>query len=304
MKSLKLGLFLMVCPLVFGQVSPGPIDSDKAPPEIDQALRARVNQFYSANVSGKWRDAFQVVADDMQDTFLAWPKDEFKSCEIHQITYVDNFTRANVMEICHGEYRWHASRIPSTVPLTSAWKIIDGQWFWYYVKPTEVVTPWGIARITPETMGEVPANKVSANIAAVTKDPFSMAHEILSMVKVDKDAVQLRSYETSKDEVHVKNSMPGQISLRIDPLPVPGLKITPGKTELGANEETTVVFLYDLEDASVLCGECAKRIRSTMTVQLHIEPTGQIFPITITFAIPPEMEKQLPKELQHPDKKQ
>ena len=92
------------------------------------------------------------------------------------------------------------------------------------------------------------------------------------------------------------NEMPGQVSLRLDPIAFPGLKITPGKTVLQANEQTTIVFEYRLDDASIECGECAKRVHSTLTAQLHIQPTGQLFPIAVTFGIPPELEKQIPKQ--------
>lgn len=113
---------------------------------------------------------------------------------------------------------------------------------------------------------------------------------------MDKNTIKLRGYETSKDELHVINEMPGQITLSIDPIAFPGLKITPGKTELQANEQTTIVFEYRLDDATIECGDCAKRVKSTLTAQLHVQPTGQIFPITVIFGIPPELEKQIPKQ--------
>jgi hypothetical protein len=131
---------------------------------------------------------------------------------------------------------------------------------------------------------------------AIPANPMEAARGILSKVRIDKSAIKLRGYETSKDELHVFNEMPGQISLSIDPIPFPGLKITPGKTVLQANEQTTIVFEYRLDDASIECGDCAKRVKSTLTAQVHIQPTGQLFPITVTFGIPPELEKQIPKQ--------
>ena len=146
MKFLKFCLLPLWCLVAFSQ--------DNRPaecaPEVDQALRARVTQFYSANISGKWRDAFQVVADDMQNEYLAASKDTYDRCETVKITYSDNFTKATVRENCHGEYRWHNSHIPATIPLTSTWKVVDGQWFWYYLKPTELMTPWGLSTISSE----------------------------------------------------------------------------------------------------------------------------------------------------------
>ena len=171
----------------------------------------------------------------------------------------------------------------TSFPLTTHWKIIDGQWFWYYVRPTLVPSPFsptGFVAVPPEP----PKDPVAKTLPVIPANPMDAARGILAKVRVDKTAINLRGYETSKDELHLINEMPGQISLSIDPIPFPGLKITPGKTELQAHEQTTIVFEYRLDDAAIECGECAKRVKSTMTAQVHIQPTGQLFPITILFS--------------------
>ncbi len=294
MKLLRLCPFLIACVL-----APGQDNSDlfeKAPAPIDDALRARVNQFYSAYTSGKFREAYPLVAEDSQDAFLASSKDIMKSCEILRIRYADNFTSADVVEGCKGEWVYHGVKTPTSFPLTSHWKIIDGQWFWHYVKPSMIPSPF-----SPTGFIAVPTDAPAADAAAKSRpaipaNPMEAARGILSKVRIDKTTVKLRGYETSKDELHVINEMPGEISLSLDPIPFPGLKITPGKMRLQANEQTTIVFEYRLDDASIECGECAKRVKSTLTAQLHIQPTGQLFPISITFGIPPELERQIPKQ--------
>lgn len=295
MKLLRLCPFLIACVLAPGQDNPDLFE--KAPAPIDDALRARVNQFYSAYTSGKFREAYPLVAEDSQDAFLAASKDIMKSCEILRIKYSDNFTSADVVEGCKGEWVYHGVKTPTSFPLTSHWKIIDGQWFWYYVKPSMVPSPFsptGFIAVPTDT--PTAADAAAKSRPAIPANPMEAARGILSKVRVDKTTVKLRGYETSKDELHVINEMPGEISLSIDPIPFPGLKITPGKTRLQANEQTTVVFEYRLDDASIECGECAKRVKSTLTAQFRIQPTGQLFPISITFGIPPELEKQIPKQ--------
>ena len=108
------------------------------------------------------------------------------------------------------------------------------------------------------------------------KDIPGAAQAILAKVTVDKLSVRLRSYETSQDVVHVRNDMPGQVRLKLDKPDLAGLTVTVGKTELKAHEETTVVFDWRLDDAT-------KKINVRTTVQLHIEPTSQVFPISIAF---------------------
>jgi hypothetical protein len=293
MKLLRLCPFLIACVLASGQDNSDLFD--KAPPPIDEALRARVTQFYHAYTTGKFREAYPLVAEDSQDAFLGASKDVMKSCEILRIKYSENFTIADVVEGCKGEWVYHGVKTPTSFPLTSHWKIMDGQWFWYYIKPTMMPSPFsptGFIAVPPDP----PADTAKKTLPAMPANPVEAARGILSKVRVDKTAIKLRGYETSKDELRVINEMPGQVSLSIDPIAFPGLKITPGKTELQANEQTTIVFEYRLDDATIECGECAKRVKSTLTAQLHIQPTGQLFPITVTFGIPPELEKQIPKQ--------
>lgn len=302
MKFSKLCLLPLSFCLAFGQDAAAP--SENAPPEVDQALRARVTQFYSANISGKWRDAFQVVADDMQNEYLAASKDTYDKCETVKITYSDSFTKAAVRENCHGEYRWHNTHIPATIPLTSTWKVVDGQWFWYWTKPTEVMTPWGLSKITPDGPRPPGSPSVNANVEAVLKDPAAMAKAILSQIKVDKKEINLRGYETSRDELHISNTMPGTISVRINCPPLPGFSVKQANPDIGPNETSAIIFEYDAEEAKRLCGECSKLPKPRLIANIRIEPTAQVFSVKITFAIPPELEKQLPKELRPPAPKQ
>lgn len=298
MRLLSFCLLLLPVSVAFCQE---PADSSEPPPPaVDQALRARANQFYSAYVSGKWRDAFAVVADDMQDTYLEASKDTFSHCELVKITYAESFTKATVHENCLGEYRWHNSHIPVTVPLTSTWKVVDGQWYWYYIKPTEVMTPWGVSIGGPETPKTPGAAAIEAKVESVLKDPAALARAILSQVKVDKSEIHLLGYQTSKDVLNITNTLPGVISVDVNcPLP-PGFHITPTKTEIGPNQTAAIAFVFDSDDAKKQCGECARLAKPKLTAWIRISPTSQSFPVKITFAIPPELEKQLPKELRAP----
>ena len=291
MKFLKLSTLLpLSCLLALGQDAAN--TTETVSPEVDQALRARVAQFYSANITGKWRDAFQVVADDMQDAYLAAGKDTYDKCETIKITYIDNFTKASVRENCHGEYRWHNSHIPATIPLTSTWKLVDGQWWWYWTKPTEVMTPFGLSKVTPEAPRAPGSSTVDAKIETVLRDPAAMAKNILGLIKVDKKEIRLSGYETSRDELHISNTMPGTISVRINCPPLPGFHVKQSSTDIGPKETSTIVFEYDAEEAKKICGECSKLPKPRLTAGIRIEPTAQYFAVKITFGIPPSSKSK------------
>jgi len=299
MKSWMLSLFVLPLCMVFGQDAP---PNDQPPAGVDQALRARVTQFYTANITGKWRDAFAVVADDMQDMYLAASKDRYDRCDTMKITYSDNYTKATVHENCHGEYRWHNSHLPATIPLTSTWRVQDGQWYWYYVQPTEVMTPWGLSKVTPDAPAK--SGEIDAKVQSVLKDPTAMAKTILSQVKVDKKEISLSGYAASKDELHVINTMPGTVSIDVSCPPLPGFHIKQDKPDVGPNETSAIHFVYDPDEAKQQCGDCYKLAKPRLTAYVSVLPTMQRFPIKITFAIPPELEKKIPKELRQPPPQQ
>ncbi len=275
-------LFLLSGCAAFGQNQADTFD--KAPPAIDDALRARVGKFYGAFIAGKFKEAYMLVADDSQDKFFELSKDEYKSFEIVKINYSDNFTKATVVSAIKSDWRWHGAVTLTTFPLTSNWEVIDGEWYWHYVKPTMVANPFSPTGVVP-----VPADSGTEKAPAVPKDFVGAARGILAKVSVDKESVLLHSPETSQDVVHVRNDMPGEISLKVDQPRFPGLKITLGKPHLMAHEETTVLFEWRLDDPAIRCLECAKKTNNHIAVQLHVIPTGQVFPIGISILNAPAL---------------
>ena len=65
----------------------GPADLfQKAPPEMDQALRERVAAFLQAHVDGKFRLADQYVADESKDAFFEAHKRRYRDFEIVKVS--------------------------------------------------------------------------------------------------------------------------------------------------------------------------------------------------------------------------
>jgi hypothetical protein len=282
MKTLSLSCLLLVFGLAAFSQAPADL-FDKAPPPIDEALRARVNQFYQAQMNGKFRDAYALVAEDSEDAFLQADKDKYQACETLKIKYSDEFTKAAVLESCKSYWKWHGQVTLTTIPITTTWKVENGQWCWYYVKPKFVPSPFSPTGFVP-----VPDEESQKNSSRVPADIKGAALGILAKVKVDKQTIHLHGDESSQDIVHVRNEMPGSVSLNLDQLAVPGLKVTLGKSQLQANEETTVVFDYRLDDPGIACVDCAKKITGTPTVQLNVSPTGQHLLLKIVFDHSPQ----------------
>ena len=278
MRTLSLAVFAGFFSLALAQI---PSDVfDKAPPAIDDALRTRVEAFYQAHVDGKFRAADQYVAEDSKDAFFAAEKTKYKGFQVSKITYSDNFTKANVVTNCKTDMFFHGSKYPVTMPTVTHWKIDQGQWFWSYVSPDEMDTPFGTMKGGPPEDSEK-----AAVVAMIPKDFNAAAKEILSKVTVDRSEITLDQDRTSSREVHLKNGLLGPIKVSTDPTGIPGLTVRPAKPEVGPGEEVAVIIEFNFEDPSINCRDCLVHpgVRPPATVNIHVQPTQQEFPIRIVF---------------------
>jgi hypothetical protein len=271
------------CSAVFAQSTPTDV-FQKAPPHIDEALRARVSAFLQAHVDGKYRIANELVADDSKDAYFAMEKRRFLSFEILRIDYTDNFTKATVVAMV--EVNWRPSpRFPNTrmkPPYKMLWKAEpDGQWYWYTENTGEWETPFGKMKV-PGTGGE--QNDPAATVIEQLRNMDGKA--ILNQVKANKTDVALRCYEASTDTVEVTNNMQGAVSLRVEGTPVVGLEIKLDRDELKAGETARVTFAYTPP---------TKESKPPAVAVIRVDPIGHALRFNVNFAIPPEVEKQLQK---------
>lgn len=289
MKTLSVFVFLALFQPVFAQdAAPSP---SQPPKDVDDALRARVTQFYQNYITGKFSDAYAMVAPEAQNAFIESGKAEYQECRTTKVEYGDNFTTAQVSEVCKGEWHWHGHTSPSDIPVASNWKILNGQWVWYWVKPRTVPNPFapnGVTVLPPDY-------DPNATAKSIPKDLHAVAQNILHKVNVDKMSVSLRADSQSKDEVHVRNDMPGAVHLALAPSPVAGMTATASKVDLKANETAVITVSYAPDDKSIVCGECASRIRRAW-VQLTVEPTEQVFQIEVNFTNQKTEQFPLPKQ--------
>jgi hypothetical protein len=246
--------------------------SGKAPPEVDAALRARIKQFYQAHVDAKFRLADQVVAEESKDMFFASPKSKIEGFEISKITYSENFTKAEAVVATRTLWVHRGESLPVTLPNTSYWKLMDGQWFWHLSVTTEAMTPFG--RMVYNS-GVEPTSAVPAALP----DPRVLAQQILSAVKADKDAIQLSSDRPATAAVSIHNGVGGPVTLKVEfDNGFPGLSATFDKTEVPGGGDAVVTFT---------CKPVDERPKPAVTARIHVQPTGQVIPIKISFTTPP-----------------
>jgi hypothetical protein len=253
---------------------------DKAPPEVDQALRARIAKFFQAHVDKKFRQAEEVIAEDSKDFFYNMEKTHYFGFDIVRINYSENFTKATV--VTGVEMEWRSPRVGVMrvkPPLTSLWKLENGSWYWYVVPQKDWDTPWGRMKPGPDP----DQSKVMALFKGVNRE------DVLRQVAIDVTQIRLKGYEASEGRATIRNAMPGDIQLRLTVPKVPGLEVSVDKTVLKSDESATI---------SVRFNPATKEPKPASEIRVDVDPTGQVFRIGLVFDIQEEIQKLLPKELQ------
>jgi hypothetical protein len=252
---------------------------EKAPPQIEEPLRANVAKFFQAHVDGKFRQAEEVIAEDSKDAFYNMEKRGYFGFEIIKIKYSEDYTKATVVTTLDME--WRSPRIGVMrvkPPLSSLWRLENGKWVWYVVASKDWETPWGKMQPGPDQQKSIMTAFQGVNV-----------NDVLKQVAIDRTEIRLRGYEASQGQAAIENNMPGQVRLRLDAPTYQGLQVTLDKTELVAGQTARVLVKFTPETTDP---------KPTTRVSIHVEPTGRVFHLDIVFDVQPELRKLLPKELQ------
>lgn len=172
----------------------------KAPAAVDEALRKRVSEFYQHHVTGTTRKAMSLVAEESQDAFFNQAKSRVRSFEINEVRWSKEFQDARVLTLCEREILVPPSG-PQMIkmPVESAWKLVDGNWFWYVPAASGCKdTPFGCVPQTSDanapsmTVDEIKA-KVNKSIAAAQNlEDFGFQSRKVELVAGDKEQVELK----------------------------------------------------------------------------------------------------------------
>ncbi len=239
---------------------------EKAPPDIDDALRARITKFYQAHVDGKFRAADAFVEEDSKDAFFAADKPRCHAFAVVNIIYSDNFTRGVAVVACDTEMQMPMmGRIAVKMPIRSLWKSVDGQWFWYIdpVSQETVSTPMGLGKPGPPRPGG-PAAPV--DLAVVSQS-----------VKVDREAVTFDPSAAGTEKVVLTNQLPGEVTLSLRPARLDSLDLKLEGTKLGPGQSAVLSIRYEPNP---------KRKPTEAVVSILVSPTEQDIPLRILFAAP------------------
>ncbi len=131
---------------------------NKPPAGVDEALRARINEFYEYHVKQLYRKAEEMVAQDTKDYFYSKTKPKYLSYEISRIDYSKDYTQAKATMITEQYIMMPGSPDkPMRIPSPSRWKLEGGKWCWYVDMEELRNTPFGKMTPGPGAPGQLPA---------------------------------------------------------------------------------------------------------------------------------------------------
>jgi hypothetical protein len=221
--------------------------ADPPPADVDQALRERINLFFKYHMTGEFRKAEALVAEDTKDYFYDHNKPRYVTAEIKSIEYSEKFTRAKAIVVI-SQY----IGIPGfpdnmiTVPIPSLWKIEpDGKWYWWIPADQIGLTPFGKMRQLPTgaplplppgaTPNDTGVGQVKPSIQNLIADP----QLLLKAIKLNKDNLELKVGESGDVVVH--NGTPGPATIAIQSLPK-GISAKLSKATIQDGEDSTITI--------------------------------------------------------------
>lgn len=281
--------FLLAFLILFSLQAQTPAPTlDKPPQDVDDALRARIKQFYDFHVARKYRQAETLIANESKDDFYVLSKPELQGYKIGSIEYSDKFTKAKVVIIGSMPVLLPmAGGKIMDMPFASFWKIESpgkateepvkkggkkkpaakasaGVWYWYYNKDAARETPFGKVTTSAEKPGEGPT--------ALPARPNVSVESLQSALKVDTTRVNLVAGKPKT--IQVTNTLPGPASLSIScpnkPLAETGITAKFDRSDLKGNDTASLTFSVD---PNIPPG--------VVPLQITVSPTNQILNLTV-----------------------
>jgi len=241
----------------------------EAPEEIDSLLRSRIDGFYGHFQKGQFRQAEDFLDEESKDLFYNAKKTRVLSYHIESIRYSDDFRSASALVGCQTNVPMLGSA-PMTVPLSSNWHFVDGDWKMHLAAPKQtdgaVVSPFGTMKF--DTDPDAAAARGASNTARPTLD------SLRSMFEVDRDNLSFPSDKPHSETVVVGNLSPGKLSVELARAVSGGLELEFDEQPASQGEPFKVTIHYDPEKG---------KLNGLQRVDLIVIPFSQIIPLSLTF---------------------
>jgi hypothetical protein len=237
-----------------------------APPEVEEALKARVSQFYDYFKMAKFRQAEDLVVEEAKEHFYGAKKSRIFGYEIGNLKFSEDLKEAHVLVTCLTMVPGLGSK-PLSVPLPSTWKSIDGEWFLYFETRQPGVehdSPAGKMHFSQElgTHGSLAASQ-PATLESL-KEMYAVTPSSLTFSSQTADPVT-RTFR-------VENRSKGELTLVSESKGMPGVTVDAGTGKIAAGESLAVSVTY-VPSSHVGPGE--------YPLQFAVQPIAQHFDVKL-----------------------
>jgi hypothetical protein len=266
----------------------------KAPPEVEEALRVRVERFYSLFKEGKFRQAEDSVTEESKDLFYNSPKKALMGFEVVSLTFNDEFTEANVLVNVDTMFPLMGAT-PFKVPVAGKWRWVNDDWF-LHMESRDNKSPFG------EMKGQQGNSGGSATVqGAFAGGARGIKPEAFNnMYALNRKVVKFpaaNSDQPVERTVTFANSGPVRLTLELQGPEIPGLEVEVGEGKLEPGDRREIMFRYHPEIA---------RLEGERKVTFGVLPIMRKFAVKAIFPNRPAgqaLESQSPKPANPPAEK-
>lgn len=237
-----------------------------APPEVEEALKARVSQFYDYFKTAKFRQAEDLVVEESKELFYSAKKARIFGYEIRTVKFSEDLKEANVLVTCLAVVPQLGSK-PMSVPLPSTWRSVDGEWYLFFQTRqvgNELDSPAGKMHFNQELGAPGSLAAVQPATLESLKNMYAVAPSSLNFSS--------QAAQPATRTFRVENRSKGVLTLAAESEPIPGVTLDFGDGKIAADETLTV---------SVTCNPQDLTVPGRHTLRFSVQPIAQYFDIEL-----------------------
>jgi hypothetical protein len=212
----------------------------KAPPDVDAALRARVNEFYTLFQQGKFRQSESFIEESGRDFFYNMGKQKIRGYRIESIDFSPDFESAKVLVSCLELTPFTGSN-GVYLPVSGDWRLSKGQWF-LHLEPHRATAFGKMSFSDPLAPEQPPPQRERPNLEALNSGAFQVEPLKLAFPKGEKTIVRT---------VVVKNNLPGLLRLEVEGAGLPGFKLLMPNRSVPPKSQISFQVRYNPEEGKL-----------------------------------------------------
>ncbi len=240
-----------------------------APPGVEEALRARVSEYFTLFGQGKFRQAEAFVTEESKETFYVMNKVRNMGFSIKRITFADDVKSAQVLATLLTMMPMMGSK-PVPFPASTPWKLVDGVWYAHFPqpKPGEVIdTPFGPKTVTEPTM---------APRMPIETAPRPSVKSVGKMFHLDRDAIEFPTSSPGPmtKTISIENRSRGKLTVRHLSKAIKGVDVMLTPAVIPPGETAALTFTYR---------PAVRQLRRKFSPRFLIKPIARHFVVKLRF---------------------